>query len=66
MTRSAIGTVRAHSTRDEEALARRGQLYDAVNRLTEASSLRENANPTRFSSLTWPGCSSVSVTAYGS
>ena len=37
MTSSAIGTFRAHSTQDGEAHARDGQLYYAINRLTEAS-----------------------------
>lgn len=37
MSRSAIGTFRAHSTRDGAALARDGQPYYAINRLTETS-----------------------------
>jgi hypothetical protein len=34
---SAIGTFRAHSTRDGEAVTRDGQPYYAINRLEEAS-----------------------------
>jgi hypothetical protein len=35
MSSVPIGTFRAHSTRDGEALARNGQPYYAINRLSE-------------------------------
>lgn len=37
MSSTPIGRFRAHSTRDGEALARDGQPYYAINRLSETS-----------------------------
>ena len=62
MTSAPIGTFRAHSTRDGEALARDGQPYFAINRLSgDGPSQPGIETCSRFSSRTGSGCSHGSM-----